>query len=237
MKVAIIPARGGSKRIAGKNIKLFHGKPVMAYSIEALRLCGIFDRIIVSTDSEEIAAVARQFGAETPFMRPASLSDDFTTTAAVVAHALQWLQDQGEAALQVCCMYATAPFVRVEDIRRGYELLVKSRVSSVFPVTTYASSIFRSFKVESDGHLAMMWPEYELERSNDLPEAYHDAGLFYWLDVQSFLKTLQMYGRDALPIILPRYLVQDIDTLEDWQLAELMYDVLMRRTKTERGES
>ncbi|MBU4263796.1 MAG: pseudaminic acid cytidylyltransferase [Proteobacteria bacterium] len=229
MKVAIIPARGGSKRIVGKNIKPFMGKPVIAYSIEAARLSGLFDRIIVSTDAEEIAAVAREFGAETPFVRPAALADDFATTAVVVEHAVRWLRERNDPVRYVCCIYATAPFIRPADLRAGYELLVGRGVSSVFPVTSYPSSIFRALKIAGDGHLVMMWPEHELTRSNDLPEAFHDAGQFYWLDAAAFLRNSRMYGEDALPVILPRHLVQDIDTPEDWLLAELMYEALARR--------
>jgi pseudaminic acid cytidylyltransferase len=230
MKVALIPARGGSKRIPGKNIKPFAGRPIIAWSIAAARSCGLFDRIIVSTDSAEIAAVARQYGAETPFARPAELAGDFTTTAAVVEHGLRWLQEEHDAPVRfICCIYATAPFLRPEDLRAGFELLVNRGVSAVFPVTEYPSSIFRALKIEADGHLAMMWPEHELTRSNDLPQAYHDAGQFYWLDAAAFLAGGRIYGRDALPVILPRHLVQDIDTPEDWLLAELMHEALARR--------
>lgn len=231
MRVALIPARGGSKRIPGKNIKPFMGRPVIAYSIEAARHSGLFDRIIVSTDAEDIAAVARRFGAETPFMRPAELADDFTTTAAVVEHALSRLTAHGEVVDAVCCIYATAPFVRVEDLRAGYELLAARGVSSVFTVTTYPGSIFRALQITGSGHLAMMWPEHELTRSNDLPEVYHDAGQFYWLAAAAFMQKPRMYGADALPVILPRHLVQDIDTPEDWRRAELMYEALMRRER------
>jgi pseudaminic acid cytidylyltransferase len=237
MKVAIIPARGGSKRIPGKNIKPFAGRPIIAWSIEAARNCGLFDRIIVSTDSAEIGAAARQCGAETPFVRPAALADDFTTTAAVVEHAVGWLREHDEAVNSVCCIYATAPFIRPEDLRSGYELLVNRGVSSVFPVTSYPSSIFRALKIEADGHLAMMWPEHELTRSNDLPEAYHDAGQFYWLDAAAFLRSGRIYGHDALPVILPRCLVQDIDTPEDWHLAELMYEAMARRAAEQERKS
>lgn len=229
MNVAIIPARGGSKRIPGKNIKPFLGKPLIAYSIEAARESALFERIIVSTDSEEIARVATEYGAETPFRRPARLADDFTTTAAVVEHALHWLQSEKIPVEALCCIYATAPFLRPADLRAGFALLRAHRVSSVFPVTTYAASIFRALTIEDDGHLAMIWPQHELTRSNDLPEAYHDAGQFYWLEAESFRRHGKMYGPDALPLVLPRYLVQDIDTPEDWLLAELMYESLQRR--------
>lgn len=226
MNVAIIPARGGSKRIPGKNVKLFAGKPIIAWSIEAARATGIFDRVIVTTDSEEISRVARQYGAETPFVRPPELSDDHTPTAPVIAHSLQWLTENGTPARRACCIYATAPFLRAAAIREGYDLLTSRKVSSVFSITTFPFPILRALRIEEDGHLTMFWPEHELTRSNDLPTAYHDAGQFYWLDCAAFLKGGRLYGRDALPVILPRYLVQDIDTLEDWQTAEYMFKAL-----------
>lgn len=226
MKVAIIPARGGSKRIPGKNIKPFAGKPMIVYSIEAAFQSRLFDRIIVSTDSEEIAAVARQAGAEIPFVRPVELADDFTPTADVILHALDWLGEHGGVADHACCLYATAPFVQPSFLRQGFDLLLESGAASVFTVTTYPASIHRALKIEEDGHLAMVWPEYELTRSQDLSETYHDAGQFYWLDARRFSAEKKIYGRDARPVILPRYLVQDIDTLEDWLMAETMYTAL-----------
>ena len=226
MNVAIIPARGGSKRIPVKNIRPFTGKPIIAYSIEAARLSGVFDKIIVSTDSGKIAQVAKEYGAEVPFTRPAELADDFTPTAPVLVHALNWLTENGMPAKYACCIYATAPFIQPEYIREGYETLTGKGVSSVFSVTTFPFPIFRALRIAEDGHLEMFWPEYEMTRSNDLPEAYHDAGQFYWLDCEIFLKEQNMYGRDALPIILPRHLVQDIDTLEDWEMTERMFKAI-----------
>ena len=232
--VAIIPARGGSKRILCKNIKLFAGKPIIAYSIEAAQKTGIFEKIIVTTDSDEIADMARQYGAETPFKRPPEIADDFTPTAPVVAHAMNWLAENGVQSHYACCIYATAPFVRPEHIKQGYELMLDKNVSSVFSVTTFPFPIFRALQQKEDGSLAMFWPEHEMSRSNDLPEAYHDAGHFYWLESGTFLKEQKMYGKDALPVILPRYLVQDIDTPEDWQTAEYMYKALkMKQTGEE----
>lgn len=228
MNVAIIPARGGSKRIPGKNVKPFVGKPIIAWSIEAAKAAGIFDRIIVTTDSEEIARVANDYGAETPFVRPPELSDDHTPTAPVIAHCLEWLTVQGNPAQHACCIYATAPFVRADFIKQGYELLVNRKVSSAFSVTTFPFPIFRALRIEEDGHLAMFWPEHELTRSNDLPEAFHDAGQFYWLECETFLQSRRVYGRDALPVVLPRYLVQDIDTPEDWLTAEYMFRALQQ---------
>lgn len=226
MKVAIIPARGGSKRIPGKNIKLFAGKPMIAWSIEAARQSELFNRIIVSTDSEEIAVVAREYGAETPFLRPIELADDFTPTAEVILHALAWIGEQGEVVDCACCLYATAPLVQPRFLREGFNLLCRSGAASVFTVTSFPASVHRALKIEEDGHLSMFWPEYELTRSQDLPEAYHDAGQFYWLNGQRFLAERKIYSHDARPVILPRYLVQDIDTLEDWTMAEAMYAAL-----------
>jgi len=224
--VAIIPARGGSKRIPAKNIKEFLGKPIIAYSIAAAKQSGLFERIIVSTDSEAIAEVANRYGAETPFMRPEEIADDFTTTAAVLAHALQWLAAHGSEAQHACCIYATAPFIQVHYLKAGYELLTGKGATSVFPVTTFPFSIFRALKINDDGRLAMFWPEHELTRSNDLPEAYHDAGQFYWVDCKVFLEKQQLYSDDSLPVVVPRHLVQDIDTPEDWTRAEMMYKAL-----------
>jgi pseudaminic acid cytidylyltransferase len=226
MNIAIIPARGGSKRIPGKNIKPFAGKPIIAHSIEVAKRAGVFDRIIVTTDSKEIAEVARRFGGETPFMRPPELSDDHTPTAPVVAHCLEWLVEHGAPAQYACCIYATAPFVQAAYIRQGCKLLSSHGVASVFSVTSFPFPIFRALKIEDNGHLSMFWPEYEMTRSNDLTEAYHDAGQFYWLNVDRFLQDRKIYTPDALPVVLPRYLVQDIDTAEDWETAEHMYKAL-----------
>jgi len=224
--VAVIPARGGSKRIPNKNIKLFCGKPMIAYSIEATKNTGIFDRIIISTDSKEIASIAKEFGAEVPFIRPVKLADDFIGTDAVILHALKWLMEDGEKIDYICCIYATAPFVKAEYIIKGYNILCDKHAASCFSVTTYSFPIFRSLKISNQGRLEMFWPEHRGARSQDLPEAYHDAGQFYWADAKKYLKEKQFYSKNAVPVVLPRYLVQDIDTLEDWETAEKMYSVL-----------
>jgi len=221
--VAVIPARGGSKRIPHKNIKPFCGKPMIAYSIETAKNAGIFDRIIVSTDSKEIASIAKDFGAEIPFMRPVELADDFAGTDAVILHALKWLIKDGEKIDYICCIYATAPFVKAEYIIKGYNLLREKNAASCFSVTTYPFPIFRSLKINSQNRLEMFWPEYRETRSQDLTEAYHDAGQFYWANVTNYLKEKQFYSKNAVPVVLPRYLVQDIDTIEDWNTAELMF--------------
>jgi len=230
--VAIIPARGGSKRIPHKNIKPFFGKPMISYSIEAVKNADIFDRIIVSTDSKEIASIAKKFGAEVPFIRPVELADDVSGTDAVILHALKRLMEDGEKIDYICCIYATAPFVKAEYIIKGYNLLREKNAASCFSVTTYPFPIFRSLKINSQNRLEMFWPEYRETRSQDLVEAYHDAGQFYWADAKEYLKEKQFYSKDSVPIILPRYLVQDIDTPEDWETAEKMYSTLqMNKTK------
>lgn len=226
MNIAIIPARGGSKRIPGKNIKPFAGKPVIGYSIEAALCAEIFDQVIVSTDSEKIAETAKECGAAVPFIRPAELSDDHTPTAPVIEHALKWFIANGKPVSYACCIYATAPFVKPSYIQEGYNRITSKNLSSVFSVTSFPFPVFRALKITGNGSLEMIWPEYEMARSNDLIECYHDAGQFYWLNCDRFLKTLKIYGEDAEPVILPRYRVQDIDTPEDWKTAEHMYQAL-----------
>ncbi|MDX2143332.1 MAG: pseudaminic acid cytidylyltransferase [Rhodospirillaceae bacterium] len=224
--VAIIPARGGSKRIPHKNIKLFGGQPIISYSIRAAQDSGVFERIIVSTDSDEIADVAVACGAEVPFRRPAELANDQAATAPVIAHALQWLKNSGQSPRYACCIYATAPFIRAADIKRGLEILAESNAATAFTVTTFAFPILRALKMNVSGTLKMCWPQYELTRSQELPEAFHDAGQLYWLDVARFLNEPRLYADDSRAIVLPRYLVQDIDTPEDWVTAEHMHRAL-----------
>jgi pseudaminic acid cytidylyltransferase len=224
--VAIIPARGGSKRISNKNIKPFAGKPIISYSIKAAQETNLFDRLIVSTDSEQIAKVAKFYGAEVPFIRPTELADDFTGTVPVLLHALNWLNEHDSMTNYFCCIYATAPFVQAEHIIEGYKLLKKRNAATVFSVTTFPSRIFRALRICKDGRIKMFWPEHENSRSNDLPEAYHDAGQFYWGNTNRFLMEKKLYSSDSVPVILPRHIVQDIDTLEDWEKAEKMYSVL-----------
>lgn len=227
--VAIIPARGGSKRIPRKNIKPFAGRPMIAHSIAAAQAAGVFDRILVSTDCEEIADVARQNGADVPFLRPAALADDFAGTDAVNVHALEWLAAQGETVERFCCVYATAPFLRAADIREGLALLRARNAGSALSVTTFAYPIFRSVKINQAGGVEMFWPENFPKRSQDLPTAYHDAGQFYWFDAARYLRAPRMIMEQAVPVIIPRNRVQDIDTPEDWSVAEQMFEVLQAR--------
>lgn len=222
MKVAIIPARGGSKRIPRKNIRLFCGKPIIAYSIRAAQQSGVFDRIVVSSDDAEILQIARDFGAETPFVRPPELSNDYIDMAPIIAHAIKALAGDGEIS-SACCIYATAPFVQKESLREAYELLHSRRARYVFSITSFPFPIFRSVHLNEAGGVEMFWPEHRLTRSQDLPLAYHDAGQFYWGVAEAWLKHEPIFAEHSAPIILPRHLVQDIDTPEDWERAELMY--------------
>jgi pseudaminic acid cytidylyltransferase len=225
MNIAVIPARGGSKRIPWKNIKLFAGSPMMSYSIKAAFDSKMFDRVIVSTDSEKIAAVARDFGAEIPFLRSKELSDDFTGTDAVVLDTLERLSqtDNREHIDYVCCIYATAPFLLPEDLQRGFEVLKQSGAGSAFTVTSFPYPIFRSLRENEAGCLEMIWPEHKNARSQDLPQALHDAGQFYLAKADYFKSEKTFWTKDARPIHQPRQRVQDIDTPEDWEIAEQMF--------------
>ncbi len=222
MIIAIIPARGESKRIPGKNIKLFAGKPIIAYSIIAAKKAEIFDKIIVSTDSHKIAEVAKAYGAKAPFMRPKELADDYTPTVPVLIHALKTIEQRGEKVDYCCCIYATAPFIQPYYIKEGFRLIKQEKATTAFAITTYPSPIFRALGIENM-RLKMIWPKYENTRSNDLPEAYHDAGQFYWINVKKFLKDKKLYSDNSVPVIIPRYQVQDIDTQEDWEMAERLF--------------
>lgn len=226
MRLAIIPARGGSKRIPRKNIKLFCGKPMIAWSIDAALQSACFDRIIVSTDDEEIADIGRKWGATVPFMRPVELSDDHTGTIPVIRHAIEWFGVQGNSVEQACCLYATAPFVRSDDIRRGLDVLANNDCDYAFAVTSYGFPIQRAIRLTPQGRVEMFSPEYYNARSQDLEEAYHDAGQFYWGKAEAWLDGKPIFSHAAAPVILPRYRVQDIDTPEDWERAELMFKAL-----------
>jgi pseudaminic acid cytidylyltransferase len=225
--VAIIPARGGSKRIPRKNIKDFYGKPLIAYSIEAALKSNLFEKVIVSTDDEEIAKIAVKYGAVVPFLRPKELSDDYTGTGAVIEHTINYLKVQGEDYGFICTIYATAPFLQEKYLIEGFEKLKNSNARNAFSCTSLPFPIQRTFKITSDERCEMFYPENFSKRSQDLQEAYQDAGQFYWtnLNVKS---TDIIFGKDSIPIVLPRYLVQDIDTLEDWIRAEYMYEAILR---------
>ncbi|MGV8934441.1 MAG: pseudaminic acid cytidylyltransferase [Gallionellaceae bacterium] len=223
MKIAVIPARGGSKRIPRKNIKPFCGKPMIAWSIEAALQSACFDQVIVSTDDDEIAEVARQYGAQVPFIRPAELSDDHTGTIPVIRHAIEWFQAQGQAPAQVCCLYATAPFVSVDDLRRGLAVLTDTGSDYAFAVTSYAFPIQRAIRITPANRAEMFNPEHFNTRSQDLEEAFHDAGQFYWGTAAAWLQERRIFAVNSVPLILPRHRVQDIDTPEDWTRAEWLF--------------
>jgi pseudaminic acid cytidylyltransferase len=224
MLVCVIPARGSSKRIPRKNIREFAGKPMIAWSIEAALASGCFVRVIVSTDDDEIAVVAEAHGAEVPFRRPVALSDDHTGTLPVVAHAIDWLREQGESPEVVCCLYATAPFVQAEDLQAGLRALRGSDdVDYAFSVTSYAFPIQRALRLTADGRVAMFQPEHFHTRSQDLEEAWHDAGQFYWGRAEAWRAGTPIFSERAVPVTLPRHRVQDIDTPEDWRRAEWLF--------------
>jgi N-acylneuraminate cytidylyltransferase len=227
MKLAIIPARGGSKRIPRKNVRSFCGRPMIHWSIDAALHSGCFDAVVVSTDDPEIAAVARAAGAEVPFTRPAELSNDYAGTVAVVQHAVNWLAAQGRPAEFVCCLYATAPFVTPQDLRLGLAALQgEPQAAYALSVTSFPFPIQRALKRTPDGRIAMFHPEHLNTRSQDLEEAFHDAGQFYWGRAHAWAEALPVFGPRTMPIVLPRHRVQDIDTPEDWDRAEWMFKAL-----------
>jgi pseudaminic acid cytidylyltransferase len=226
MRVAIIPARGGSKRIPRKNIRPFAGRPIIAYSIQAALVSGLFDEVIVSTDDDGIADIAQKHGATVPFRRSPDLADDHATTIAVVQHALGWLADNGRDIDLACCIYATAPFLRAADLRDGLAKLIDSGRSFAFSVTSFEFPIQRALRLRPDGALDAVAPEHANTRSQDLEPAYHDAGQFYWGRAAAFREERVLFSPESVPVILPRYLVHDIDTEEDWVRAELAYQAL-----------
>ena len=228
IKLCVIPARGGSQRIPRKNIKDFLGKPIIAYSIETALKSGCFDQVIVSTDDEEIAKISRQYGAEIPFIRPAELSDAFAGTLAVIKHAIEWFEAQGMQVDWVCCLYATAPFVSAENLVLSYKKMrVKKQeighIEYCFSAAKYDSPVQRAFGITPNGGVKMLFPEQFNMRSQDLDNIYFDAGQFYWGTATAFLKELPTFGDYAIPFVLPKMSVQDIDTIEDWTFAEFLY--------------
>jgi len=222
--VAIIPARGGSKRIPRKNIKDFYGEPLIAYSIKTALESNIFDKVVVSTDDSEISNIAKKYGADI-VQRPDELADDYTGTWDVIDHAIAYLQKEGEEFDFVCTIYATAPFLQSRYLKEGFEKLKNSNAINVFSATSMPFPIQRTFKLDANGRCEMFTPQHYNTRSQDLEEAYQDAGQFYWSKIGQKSNEV-FFGKDSIPIILPRYLVQDIDTLEDWKRAEIMYRVL-----------
>ena len=233
MKLCVIPARGGSKRIPSKNLKPFCGKPMIAWSIEAAQAADLFDEILVSTDAPVIAEAARTAGASVPFMRPPELADDHTPTAPVMRHAVETFAAERGTPQSVCCLYATAPFVTAERLREGHETLQRSGRSYAFTATSFAFPVQRALRIAADGGAVAMFPETIGARSQDLEEAYHDAGQFYWGTPEAFLEERPIFDGDSAIVRLPRAEVQDIDTEEDWQLAEALFRTARRAQRDE----
>jgi pseudaminic acid cytidylyltransferase len=231
MNICIIPARGGSKRIPRKNIKIFNGKPIIAYSIEAALAAKCIDKVIVSTDDEEISSIAKDFGAEVPFTRPLELSNDFTPTNPVISHAIDWMESQGNVINHICSLYATAPFIVSKSISDAYFEFKKNNADFCYSVTSFAFPIQRAIKISDSGKVNMFNPEHVITRSQDLEEAYHDAGQFYWGTKEAFNSEFSILSEVVIPHILPRYLVQDIDSLEDWKRAEIMHQVIQKMNR------
>lgn len=223
--LCIIPARGGSKRIPRKNIKPFMGKPIMAYSIEAALESRIFDEVIVSTDDADFAKVAKQYGASVPFMRSAATANDYASTEDVLLEVLDEYKKQGKEFDNLCCLYSTAPFVTAARMKEAYDKMISEGVDAVFTVVAYSYPIQRCLHIV-DGKIGMKWPEYQSARSQDLETIYHDAGQFYFARVQQLRIEKDLWMKNSVPLILPETEVQDLDTMTDWQLAEMKFNLL-----------
>lgn len=225
MNIAIIPARGGSKRIPRKNIIEFCGKPMIAYAITAAKESGLFEHVVVSTDDEEITEIANAWGAETPFVRPVELANDYTATVPVIAHAIEACHNLGWKFDQVCCIYPGVPFIQINDLNDALASMNNSKADYCFPVTEYPSAIQRALKLLSNGRTKPFYPEFEITRMQDLELAYYDAGQFYWGKTEAWLTNPTIHSNGwGYPI--PNWRVVDIDTPEDWQRAELIYGAL-----------
>lgn len=229
--IAIIPARGGSKRIHRKNVRDFLGKPIIAYSIEAALSSGIFDEVMVSTDDAEIARTAESYGAKVPFLRSAETSDDFATTADVINEVIHRYRDLGREFDVICCIYATAPFVTPEKLRSAGEIILSGNFDSAFTCTAFSYPVLRGLVIDPDGKVAMKWPQYRNARSQDLQQFYHDAGQFYFATTKAFEKANSFWGENTAPIIVSELEVQDLDTPTDWALAEMKFKLCNSESK------
>lgn len=224
MNICIIPARGGSKRIPRKNIKNFCGKPIISWSIEVALKCKCFSRVVVSTDDDEIAEISEKYGAEVPFKRSESLSDDYTGTLPVIKNAINWLERNNERVDFICCLYPTAPFIEVNYLEEGLKKLIENNASYSISVTSFSYPIQRAFKLTKNQRLKMFFPENINKRSQDLEKSFHDAGQFYWGKRAAWLKEEKILDQNTVPIYIPRYKVQDIDNEEDWIQAERIFN-------------
>ncbi len=229
--IAIIPARSGSKRIPHKNIKNFLGKPILAYSIETAIKSGLFDEIMVSTDDEQIAELARKYGANIPFLRSRDTAGDFATLSDVISEVIKNYNEKLNLQFDnICCLLATAPFVNPVDLKTAYLKLLQPDTDAVFPIVKYDYPIQRALKLENQ-KVKMIWPENKNKRSQDLDPAYHDAGLFYWIKNNVFMEQKTMWPQHTAGMEISRYTAQDIDTPEDWKLAELKYKLFIDETE------
>lgn len=223
MNVAVIPARGGSRRIPRKNVRPFCGRPVIAWAIETARASSLFEHVVVSTDDAEIRDVALQYGAECPFVRPAELAGDHTLTSAVIGHATRWALDAGWVIDAVCCIYPTAALIDAVDLRRGLDALTSGDWAFAIAATTYAAPIQRAFTQRPDGGIEMYFPDQFATRTQDLPVTLHDAAQFYWGRPEAWMDGRRMFDRWSVPVMLPRWRVQDIDEPQDWERAESVF--------------
>ena len=225
MNLCVIPARGGSKRIPKKNIKKFCGIPIIAWSIKQAIESKCFDKIIVSTDNAEIANLAKKYGAEAPFMRSKKLSDDYTGTVPVISHAVKWQIENFQKPHFVCCIYATAPFVKSKDLKYGLKILKKFASEYTFSATNYTYPIQRSFRIKKNKKIEMFYPKHYNSRSQDLEEVFHDAGQFYWGFNDAWDSSIDPFS-GSIPLLIPSWRVQDLDTYDDWIRAELMHNYI-----------
>lgn len=226
--LAIIPARGGSKRIPRKNIKPFLGIPIIKYSIEAAIGAACFDEVMVSTDDKQISEICAFAGASVPFLRSAKTADDYSTTADVVIEVLEEYKKLGKVFDFCCCLYPTAPFVTGTKLKSAYDKIIMTGADSVVPIVRFGFPILRSLKI-LDGLVKMNWPEFLTTRSQDLPHAFHDCGQYYFLRVDSFLKQKKLFTDFTVPLEMPETEVQDIDTEDDWELAEIKYTFFLKK--------
>jgi pseudaminic acid cytidylyltransferase len=226
--VAIITARGGSKRIPKKNIKPFAGKPIIHYSITAALESGLFDEVMVSTDDAEIAEVAIKGGAKVPFFRSDKNSNDFALTAEVICEVIESYRDLGKFYNKGCCIYPTAPFISTELLKKANQLFEIRQFDVVFPVIQYSYPIQRSVRIIGDSKAEMLWPENYPKRSQDLEPVYHDAGQFYWFETESMLLKRTLKSNNFGVLVINELAAQDIDNEDDWKLAELKYELLKR---------